>query len=185
MVTEASNLPGSGSPGAPETVAGLNLRPETKDDCEFLQRLYGSTRSDEMALTNWNDAETDAFLRLQFDAQHRHYMEHYRQSRFEIIEREGKPIGRLYVARRADDIRIIDIALLPEWRGKGLGGGLMRALLDEAAAAGKTVSIHVEAYNPALRLYERLGFRAIGEDDGIYRLMEWRAGKSAAEIPPE
>ncbi len=68
---------------------------------------------------------------------------------------------------------------MPEHRGQGLGGGLMRALLDEAAAAGKSVSIRVQLYNPALRLYQRLGFQAKGEDDGLYRPMEWRGENPA------
>ncbi len=162
-----------------ESVAGLILRPETAEDLEFLYHLYASTRADEMAAVDWTPEEKEAFLRLQFAAQRGHYREHYRDSRFDVIEREGEAIGRLYVARRRDDIRVVDIALMPEHRGQGLGGGLMRALLDEAAAAGKSVSIHVELHNPALRLYQRLGFQAKGEDDGVYRLMEWRGENPA------
>lgn len=156
-------------------MAGLALRPEREDDVDFLHRLYASTRTDEMALVDWTAQAKAGFLRAQFEAQHGYYLEHYRESRFDVIEQAGVAIGRLYVARRADDVRIIDIALLPEHRGHGLGGGLLRALLDEAAAAGKSVSIHVEVYNPALRLYERLGFKPRGEDNGVHRLMEWRA----------
>ncbi len=158
-----------------EPVAGVILRPETEADLEFLYHLYASTRADEMALLDWTEAEKEAFLRMQFSAQRGYYREHYRESRFDVIERDGEAIGRLYVARRPDDIRVVDIALMSEHRGRGLGGGLMRALLDEAAAAGQSVSIHVEIYNPALHLYERLGFHAKGPDNGVYRLMEWSA----------
>ncbi len=158
-----------------ESVAGLILRPETEEDLEFLYHLYASTRADEMAALDWTPEEKEAFLRMQFSAQRGHYREHYRETRFDVIEREGEAIGRLYVARWPDDIRVVDIALMPEHRGQGLGGGLMRALLDEAAAAGKSVSIHVEFFNPALRLYQRLGFQAKGADDDVYRLMEWPA----------
>ncbi len=166
-----------------ESVAGLILRPETEEDLKFLYHLYASTRADEMALLDWTEEEKEAFLRMQFSAQRGYYREHYRESRFDVIEREGEAIGRLYVARWPDDIRVVDIALMPEHRGQGLGGGLMRALLDEAAAAGKSVSIHVEVYNPALRLYERLGFQAKGEDNGVYRLMEWRAETPGTAAP--
>ncbi len=90
-----------------------------------------------------------------------------------IVEKDGEPIGRLYIDRREDEHRLIDIALLPEWRGKGVGSELMRGVLDEAREAGKLVRIHVEQNNPAMRLYKRLGFEEI-EDQGVYRLMEWR-----------
>lgn len=166
-----------------ESVAGLILRPETEEDLEFLYHLYASTRADEMALLDWTEEEKEAFLRMQFSAQRGYYREHYRETRFDVIEREGEAIGRLAVARWPDDIRVVDIVLMPEHRGQGVGGGLMRALLDEAAAAGKSVSIHVEVYNPALRLYERLGFQAKGEDNGIYRLMEWRAETPGTAAP--
>lgn len=106
----------------------------------------------------WSDAEKDAFLRHQFDAQDAHYREHYVGASFDVIEVDGEPVGRLYVARWEDEIRIMDIALLPEHRGRSVGTQILRGLLEEGALTGKRVSIHVEMNNPALRLYERLGF---------------------------
>jgi ribosomal protein S18 acetylase RimI-like enzyme len=90
-----------------------------------------------------------------------------------VILENDAPIGRLYLHRRPEDLRIMDIALLPEHRGRGIGGLLIGELLDEARAAGHSVSIHVEIYNPAMRLYERLGFKQI-DTYGVYHLMEWR-----------
>lgn len=83
-----------------------------------------------------------------------------------------RPIGRLYVDRRADEIRVVDIALLPEHRRQGIGSALLENILAEAAAAHKPVRIHVEKFNPALRLYQRLGFHQV-RDTGVYFLMEW------------
>ncbi len=163
-----------------QTMAGLTLRPERADDLEFLHRLYASTRADEMALVDWSPEVKGLFLLSQFDAQHSYYLEHYPESRFDVIEQSGVAIGRLYVARWPDDICIIDIALLPEHRGRGLGGRMLQALLDEAATTGRSVSLCVENYNPALRLYERLGFKPKGEDNGIYRMMEWRSGSKSS-----
>ena len=162
-----------------QTMAGLTLRPERGDDLEFLHRLYASTRADEMALVDWSPEEKGIFLQSQFEAQHSYYLEYYPESRFDVIEQAGVAIGRLYVARRPDDIRIIDIALLPEQRGRGLGGRMLQALLDEAATTGKSVSMHVEINNPALHLYERLGFKPKGEVSGINRLLEWRSGSTS------
>jgi ribosomal protein S18 acetylase RimI-like enzyme len=93
---------------------------------------------------------------------------------FDLILLDGQPVGRLYVARWSDEIRIVDIALLPAYCNRGLGTTLVRALQGEAAASGKPLRIHVERFNPALRLYERLGFRLV-EDRGVYLFLEWRA----------
>ena len=142
-------------------------------DREFLCRLYASTRQEELAPVPWSEPEKEAFLRLQFEAQDRHYQEHFPAAAFQIIELDARPIGRLYVDRRADEIRLIDIALLPEFRGAGIGTALLMELIDEAAAASKPLRIHVERFNPALRLYQRLGFRPL-EEHGVYLLMEYR-----------
>jgi ribosomal protein S18 acetylase RimI-like enzyme len=156
--------------------AGLTFRPIGDADLPFLAQVYASTRAEELAVTDWSDAQKAAFLQHQFDAQHAHYRKYYQGSDFLVIERAGEAIGRLYLARWASEHRIVDIALLPQHRGGGLGGALLRDLLDEAAAGGKAVTIHVEKFNPALTLYRRLGFVAAGEE-GVYDLMRWEAGK--------
>jgi ribosomal protein S18 acetylase RimI-like enzyme len=151
--------------------AAIVLRPADADDDALLRRVYASVRADELAQVEWSDEVKDVFLRHQFDAQDAHYREHYVGASFDVIERDGEPVGRLYVARWAEEIRIMDIALLPEHRGRGVGTQLLRDLLAEGAASGKRVSIHVERENPALRLYERLGFRQVA-DKGVYVLLE-------------
>jgi ribosomal protein S18 acetylase RimI-like enzyme len=142
------------------------------EDLEFLYQVYASTREEELAPVPWTDDEKEAFLRGQFHAQHVHYQQHYAQARFEVVLAGGQPVGRLYVDRREDEIRIVDIALLPEHRGAGIGGAILKDLLAEGAEAGKPVRIHVERNNPAMRFYRRLGFTQIG-DAGVYFLMEW------------
>lgn len=149
------------------------LRPAGADDRDSLLRVYASTREEELRLVDWSDEQKAAFVRQQFEAQDAYYREHYEPATFDVIEVEGEPAGRLYVARWEEEIRIMDIALLPEHRGRGIGTALLRALLDEAAEAGKRLSIHVELNNPARRLYERLGFAAV-EERGVYVLMEAR-----------
>ena len=111
----------------------------------------------------WSDDEKRAFLRQQAEAQDAHYRANYTETTYSVIEADGDPAGRLYVARWADEIRIVDIALLPEFRGRGLGSGLLRNLIEESEAVGKPLSIHVEMNNPARRLYERLGFVPVAE----------------------
>jgi GNAT superfamily N-acetyltransferase len=150
----------------------ISARPIEERDLVFLCRLYGSIRSPELAQTDWSDEQKQAFIQHQFDAQHHHYQTHYKKAEFWLLEKDGEPIGRLYVDRWPKEIRLVDIALTPESRGTGLGTKLLLALLAEGAEVGKPVSIHVEMFNPAMRLYERLGFVAIG-DHGPYKLMQW------------
>ena len=150
----------------------VSFRPITDDDLEFLYQVYASTREEELKLTPWNDEEKANFLRMQFHAQHKHYQEHYGDASFDIILQAETPIGRLYIHRGNDEIRIVDIALSSEYRGQGIGGKIMQDILDEGQASGKAVRIHVEQNNPALHLYERLGFQKL-EDVGVYYLMEW------------
>jgi ribosomal protein S18 acetylase RimI-like enzyme len=155
------------------------LRPIAAADQLFLCRVYASTRQSEMALVSWSEAEKEAFLRMQFEAQHSYYQDEFPKAAFQVIELEGRPIGRLYVDRRPDEIRLIDITLLPEFRNAGIGSQLLHDLLGEAAAADKPLRIHVERFNPALQLYQRLGFRQI-EERGVYYLMEWNPGSPKA-----
>ncbi len=91
------------------------------DDAAFLTEVYASTRADEMARLDWHEAQKRAFLRMQFEAQHKDYTARYRGARFDIIELDREPVGRLYVDRRKREIRVIDIALLPAYRGRGIG----------------------------------------------------------------
>ena len=152
---------------------GIHLRPVTPQDGALLCRIYASTRAEELAPLPWPQAHKDAFLRMQFEAQHAHYQQHYPDAAFLVVMRGEEPLGRLYLHRREHALRIVDIALLPEHRGTGLGGALLRELLEESAAAGRKVSIHVERNNRALGLYQRLGFRTVQDDGGVYLLLEW------------
>jgi ribosomal protein S18 acetylase RimI-like enzyme len=160
----------------------VSLRPVRPDDEEFLCRVYASTRTEELAAVPWTEEEKAAFLRMQFAAQHRYYRESYTSSRFDVVLVDGHPAGRLYVARWPGELRIIDIALLPEFRRRGTGTALLRSLLEEGAARGVPVRIHVERQNPALALYERLGFRLL-EDRGVHLFLEWRADPAGRSGP--
>lgn len=150
---------------------GLLLRPEAADDRPFLANLYASTRMEELAHTGWPEEAKRDFLDQQFAAQHAHYMRHYAGAEWLIAEYDGSAIGRLYFVHWARECRIIDIAFLPEVRGKGFGSAALRDLIDQAS--GRIVSIHVERMNPALSLYRRLGFK-IAEDKGVYLFLERR-----------
>ena len=153
--------------------SGVSLRPERDDDRLFLQRLYGTTRELELRQVAWTDEQKAAFVEQQFSAQTSHYKDAYYDAEFWVIEREGLPIGRLYLHQQGDDMRIVDIAILPEQQRGGIGTEILKTVMSEAAANGSSVSIHVEMFNPALQLYDRLGFRHVA-DQGVYYLMKWK-----------
>lgn len=154
------------------------LRPICDDDREFLFRVYASTR-DEVVLLPWSDAEKEAFLRMQFNAQNTHYQGNYPDAQFDVVSLDGVPIGRLYIERQEEEIRIIDIALLPKWRGQGIGSSIMSAILSEAANSGKAVTLHVLKNSFARPLYDRLGF-SFAADATVYDFLRWQPNGQVA-----
>ena len=126
--------------------ARLSLRPVRDDDRELLYRIYASTRVEELALTDWGAEQKEAFLRQQFNAQDAYYRENYPDADWSVVLHDGQPAGRLYVHRRPDEIRLMEIAQLPEHRNARLGTALLEELMAEARAAGKRLTIHVEIY---------------------------------------
>lgn len=154
--------------------AKIELQAVQEVDLPFLYRVYASTREDELSLVSWSAEQEEDFLRMQFEAQDKYYRERFPEASFDLVKVNGQQAGRLYVDRRRDEIRIIDIALLPEYRGMGTGSLLLQRLLREARDDEKPVRIHVESNNPAMTLYKRLGFRVV-EEQGVYHLMEYRA----------
>lgn len=166
-----------------QTITGRAICPE---DDPFLFSLYQDSRAEEMAAWGWDRFQREQFLRLQFTAQQRHYRTAYPAREERLVLLDGTAVGRVCVARGEREIRLVDITLLERVRGRGIGGGLISALRDEAAAAGKPLRLSVLLANPASRLYQRLGFVPCG-GDGVYLNMEWRAMADAprARAPEE
>jgi ribosomal protein S18 acetylase RimI-like enzyme len=147
------------------------LRPVEDADRDFLVEVYRSLREPELAMVAWDEATKRAFVEQQYSAQDAHYRSNYPDATLDVIEVDGERAGRLYVHRGPSDIRIMDIALAPAFRGRGIGTALLAELIAEADASGRKLSIHVEMNNPARALYDRFGFRPAGEH-GVYILME-------------
>lgn len=151
----------------------LHLRPATADDTDFLFAVYAAGRAPEIALVPWDEAQKQTFLSFQFEAQQRYYQTEFDAADFLVVEAEGVPVGRLYVDRRPEEIRILDLALLPEHQGRGLGTLLLRTLMDEAATRGHPLRLYVERYQErALRLLAHLGFEE-EEDTGVSVRLAW------------
>lgn len=151
----------------------ISYRPMTDEDLPFIARLFASTRAEEVAATGWPPEMQAAFLDQQHRAQHSFYRDAYPTGEWLIVERGADAIGRLYLFEEQGWIELMDISLLPEARGAGLGGAILADLMAAAAARGQGIGLHVEKFNPARRLYSRLGFGLV-EEGGVYDRMTWR-----------
>jgi GNAT superfamily N-acetyltransferase len=151
-----------------EKTVDLSLRVRKPEDEPFLLEVYASTRLEEFEGLGWDDNQKQAFIRMQFLARERCYP----QVDDRIVLLNGNPIGRMMVDRNETAILLRDIALLTQYRNAGIGCRLIQGLMKEATSAGKPIELHVVAASPAVRLYERLGFRRSG-DEGAYLKMKW------------
>ena len=151
----------------------IDLRTVTEADKDFLFSVYASTRADEMNLVDWSEEQKDAFLHMQFNAQTEHYSLHYPNAEYKIIERAGVPLGRLIVEDRGDHFLIMDLALLPEYRRMEIGTFLIQTLKQQAARLNLPLVLRVEFFNPAIRLYDRLGFVKSREVNMVHHELVW------------
>ncbi|HEV3469570.1 MAG TPA: GNAT family N-acetyltransferase [Pyrinomonadaceae bacterium] len=153
----------------------LALRRVAPEDEEFLLGVYLSTREEELAQAVWGEGQKEAFVRWQFDLQRREYEARFPDAEYSVILVDARPAGRIWVGRDREQIRLLDIALLPEFQNRGAGTALLRRLMDEARRTGKALRHMVFVLNnDAHRFYERLGFAVIEEFGGGYKHMEWR-----------
>lgn len=161
----------------PESPSVL-LRPVTPADREFLVAVYGGTRAQELAQVAWDEGQKEAFVRWQFERQEEEYKQRYPDARYDVIVVDGVPAGRIWVGVDDKQIRLLDIAIIPQYQNRGVGTQLLRRLMDEATQANKVLRHMVFVLNDnAHRFYERLGFVTI-EDLGGYKHMEWVPGQS-------
>ena len=160
------------------TVPQVHLRPATDADQPLLFAVYAGSRAAELAPVPWSDEQKLAFLTQQHQAQSSSYRTRHPDAQFLVVElADGRPIGRLYLARLdGGEIRVLDVALLPEWCGLGIGTALLHDVMATADRDGVTVSLHVELWNAAIRLYERLGFREAARTDVHARMERLPAG---------
>lgn len=153
-------------------LASVELRPADSRDEAFLFEVYAASRREPLAPLGWDRTTVDAFLRTQYEAEQRDWSNHHAGAECHVILRDGMPVGRLYLARGEHEMRVMDITLLPEWRGQGIGTALLGELLDEASRTRRTVRAHVERGSPAVRLYRRLGFLHAATRGNTF-LVEW------------
>ena len=156
----------------------VTFRAVLPEDSQFLLEVYGCTRAEELALTGWGSEQRDAFLKMQLDAQHVHYRGQYPSARYLLVLLDGNPVGRLYLADKDSEIRILDVTILPDYRGAGIGTALVHHLMTISSGAGKPLSIYVETFNRSLGLFERLGFVRSGEN-GYSLLLQWNPQAAA------
>jgi ribosomal protein S18 acetylase RimI-like enzyme len=151
----------------------VTLRTVTEADDPFILSVYAATRAQELAQVPWSAEQKESFVRVQYVAQTQHYAAEYPGASHDMIYVDQTPVGRIYLDRGAEVLHILDITVLPQYRGQGAGSLLLRRLLREAGELGKPVTIYVESFNPSLRLFERLGFHR-EQEKGFHLLMMWK-----------
>ncbi|MEQ9406772.1 MAG: GNAT family N-acetyltransferase [Fuerstiella sp.] len=154
----------------------IKLRPEKSSDVPFLRKLFATTRVD-VTFSGLPEEQKQQFIRMQFDAQRRAYHSNYENASFHIIERHGRPIGRLYVARLPSEIRVIDITLIPAHRSKGIGSSLLRSIQAEGRTMGLPVTLHAEKMGNMAAYYRKLGFEVVEEKEA-HVFMKWTGSSS-------
>ncbi|MCG8406615.1 MAG: GNAT family N-acetyltransferase [Phycisphaerales bacterium] len=150
----------------------VRLRPVEAEDDPFLLKVYASTRAAELSQTGWDAAQKETFVRMQFNAQRQHYQSRFPDAEHSVILKGNQTVGRLYVSDSAEELRVLDITVLPEHRSAGIGGAILRDLLASARKAGKPVRIHVEADSRCTGLFNRLGF-TVAQEKELHVLLEW------------
>jgi RimJ/RimL family protein N-acetyltransferase len=154
------------------STGAVTLRPAQPEDEAFLATVYGSTREQELAMTPWTAEQREAFIRFQYTSQLTHYQTEYPRAEHSVILLGDRQVGRIYLDRRQSEIHILDITLLTLHRGQGIGTPILRRVMDEAAQAGKSVSINLDSFNQSHQLFERLGFKPT-ETIGFHTLFVW------------
>ena len=149
----------------------IQLRPVEKKDDSFIETVYRSTREDELNLTNWNEQQKNVFSIMQSMAQLAEYKTKFHGAACQVIIYNNQDAGRFYTWENDNEIRLIDITLLPQFRGKGIGTSLLQELIKKSNKVQKKISLHVDPVNPALQLYRRLGFIHI-KNNGRHYYME-------------
>lgn len=149
----------------------ITLRPVTDADEAFLLSVYSSTRAEELAQVPWTAEQKDAFVRMQFAAQNRHYAAQHPQATHDVICADGIPVGRVYLDQSGSDFHVLDITVLGERRNAGIGSFVLHRLMEHARNAGKPLTIYVEEFNPSSRLFKRLGFHE-AEKNGFHLLLK-------------
>ena len=155
----------------------ITFRTVAPEDRAFLLSLFASARERELETLNWDSAQRDAFIEMQFNAQQNHYQNHFPQREHLVVFLDSRSIGMMDIARGSEEIRVLDVIIRPENRNAGIGTALMSDLLDESDRSAKPVRLYVEKFNPVITLYRRLGFQTI-EDTGVHYHMERRPGQN-------
>jgi ribosomal protein S18 acetylase RimI-like enzyme len=158
----------------------IRKAPIAQTDEPFLFALYADTRQEELAVVSWSDEQKDAFLKMQFQAQHLHYTTKFPLASLQILRLDNQPIGRLYIAEFDDEIRILDLTITPDFRNKKIGSLLLGEIVQDAQTKDKSIQIYLENYNPAQNLFLRFGFEVVAEE-GLYQIWNKSADRKISQ----
>jgi ribosomal protein S18 acetylase RimI-like enzyme len=165
----------------------FKTRMATAEDEPMLFRLFADEKAREFAPLGWSEEQLRPLLEMQYRARQVSYAQSYPAAVDTILCLEdGTPVGRCWMERQPTCYRIIDMAVLPEHRNRGIGGWALRQMQQTATLEQVALRLSVTRNNAALQLYERLGFLRAGGDELSYE-MEWRPAtmSAASHKPPE
>jgi ribosomal protein S18 acetylase RimI-like enzyme len=162
-----------------------SVRPATHEDEPFLRDVYASTRASELALLPWSETQKRAFCDQQFDAQIADYRRIFRETEDLVIGLGATRIGRILKALTPNELILLDFAILPEHRNRGVGSALLRRMQDEARTAKVPMVLHVELHSPAVGLYRRHGFVVTGEDSLRFAMKWVHPARNGGTVPAQ
>lgn len=151
----------------------VRMRPVNETDDSFLYDVVSSTVRNQFKKMGGDIQIMEPLLRIQYENQTREYRKRFPQASHLIVTINNVDAGRIYLDRNSEEIRILDVTLLPEYRGKGLGAFILKMLEEEAAQNQLPIRIYVEEGNPSLRLFRRLGYQFQGKYGEVHNLLQW------------
>ncbi len=146
-------------------------------DDALLLRLYAASRESELSQVQWPAEQKHAFVAMQFEAQRRHYQLTYPNGSHQVICADDAPVGRIWSCELSDELRIMDITVLPDFRGRGIGSSVLREIVAESERLEKPLRIWIETWNPSQIIFQHFGFVPVG-NDGVNTQWERKTRKA-------
>lgn len=152
----------------------ISLRPVRADEGNFWREVFYDSRREHFLTLGLNENDLNNLLEFQFQAQELDYKKNYPRASNDVVLFGDAPVGRVILSTEHNDLHLIDIAVLTEFRGRGFGTQILEWLFEESRRINLPIRFYVEKINPAFRLYERLGFKVVADINSHFQ-MEWRA----------
>jgi GNAT superfamily N-acetyltransferase len=166
--------PNRGPPRTDEDAPDFTLRPARPEDEDFLFALFVTSRERELSALPLPPDQAESFARMQYRSQLAGFRHVHPGAVELVVETAEGPVGRIVLEDRPGELWVVDLALMPDHRNAGLGAALLRHCMKRAVAERLVMRGSVTPYNPARRLYARLGIVELPSEGGATIPLEWR-----------